>query len=377
MKKRWKAIAFFLTIVFVAGVLVPAYAGQLEDKQQELQKVHREIQKQREQINRARKQEKSIMKEIEIIENGMETTRSEIEALDARVNSVERHIDVKEREIEEATNALAERTDYLSERLTAIYENGEVSYLEVLFSSTDIADFLTRYDLLKEIVQQDMQLIASIEEERARLREAKEDLENKKCDLLYMRQEREAQESYLGEQAAMKEEVLDSVQKQRKAYEQALRELEETSRELESLIRSLQKPGSAYQGTGIFCWPVPSSSRVTSEYGMRYHPILQIRKLHTGIDIGASHGARAVAADGGTVIRTGWMGAYGNTVIIDHGGGISTLYAHLSSISVSPGAVVGKGDTVGLVGSTGWSTGPHLHFEVRKMGTPVNPRQWI
>ncbi|NLU51012.1 MAG: peptidoglycan DD-metalloendopeptidase family protein [Syntrophomonadaceae bacterium] len=377
MKRLVRLLVMLMTVALAVPVFSPVEAGELEDKQDQLRAINREIQQRREQINRARKQEKSIMKEIEVIERGMEATRSEIRRLDARVGSVERHIEMTEADIEEAEANLTERTGYLSERLVAVYENGEVSYLEVLFSATDIADFLSRYDFLKEIFQQDMQLIESIEQERNRLAQTKEELENKKAELLYMRQARQAQEEFLGEQADMKQEVLDSVKAQRQAYEKALDELEATSRKLEQIIRSLQKSGTAYQGTGVFCWPVPGYTRITSDFGMRYHPILQTRRMHTGTDIAAPRGARVVAADGGTVLDTGRMGGYGNTVIVDHGGGISTLYAHLSSIAVSPGTRVDKGDTLGAVGSTGWSTGNHLHFEVRKNGTPVNPREWI
>jgi len=142
------------------------------------------------------------------------------------------------------------------------------------------------------------------------------------------------------------------------------------------MIRRMQS-GGAYIGTGTFTWPAPGYTRITSEYGMRYHPILKQNKLHTGMDIGAPQGAKVVAADDGKVITVTYNSAYGNMIIIDHGGGISTLYAHLSRFATTQGAMVKKGQTIGYVGSTGWSTGPHLHFEVRKNGTPVNPKSYL
>ncbi|MGI6488899.1 MAG: peptidoglycan DD-metalloendopeptidase family protein [Syntrophomonadaceae bacterium] len=377
MRKINKLTACLLAMVFMVGLLVPAYAGQLDDKRQELNQVEREIQKQRSKINQARKKEKDISKDLAILDRGMETTRGEINRLESQVKAVEGDIRLTEKDIQRAEKELAEQTEYLSERLVTVYEDGEISYLEVLFSSADIADFLTRYDLLREIVQQDIELIAAIEKERNQLDEIKQGLQVKKSRLISTQEAKKSQENYLGEQADQKNKALKAIKNDRQAYEKALRELEQTSKELERIIRSMQKPDSAYQGTGVFCWPAPSSRRITSDYGMRYHPILKKHKLHTGMDIGAGKGSKVVAADGGTVLKTGGMGGYGNTIIIDHGGGISTLYAHLSKISVSPGQKVERGGKIGEVGSTGWSTGPHLHFEVRESGNPVNPNKYI
>jgi murein DD-endopeptidase MepM/ murein hydrolase activator NlpD len=155
-----------------------------------------------------------------------------------------------------------------------------------------------------------------------------------------------------------------------------MEELERASAEAEAMILRLQGKGGSI-GTGTYTWPAPGYRNITSSYGMRYHPILKVNKLHTGIDIGAPSGAKIVAADSGTVIYSGWLGAYGNAIIIDHGAGISTLYGHQSARLVSVGAKVTKGQTIGKVGSTGWSTGPHLHFEVRKNGNPINPRSYV
>ena len=163
MRKINKLTACLLAMVFMVGLLVPAYAGQLDDKRQELNQVEREIQKQRSKINQARKKEKDISKDLAILDRGMETTRGEINRLESQVKAVEGDIRLTEKDIQRAEKELAEQTEYLSERLVTVYEDGEISYLEVLFSSADIADFLTRYDLLREIVQQDIELIAAIE----------------------------------------------------------------------------------------------------------------------------------------------------------------------------------------------------------------------
>jgi murein DD-endopeptidase MepM/ murein hydrolase activator NlpD len=147
---------------------------------------------------------------------------------------------------------------------------------------------------------------------------------------------------------------------------------------LEQLIRDAQsKDKKPKQGTGSFIWPLSGYRTITDDYGMRYHPILKTRRMHTGMDIAAPKGVPIMAAQSGEVILAGWYGAYGQAVIIDHGAGVATLYGHQSVLKVKVGQQVTKGDTIGLVGSTGWSTGPHLHFEVRVNGSPANPHNYV
>ena len=166
-----------------------------------------------------------------------------------------------------------------------------------------------------------------------------------------------------------------SLESEKAVIEKGLAELEQASNEIAAKIRASTARTGGYSGnpSGRFLWPTPGYSKITSDYGMRVHPILGTKKLHTGIDIGAPSGTRILSGDAGVVIHAGWLGAYGNAVVVDHGGGLSTLYGHMSSIAVREGQQVTAGQKLGGVGSTGLSTGPHLHFEVRVNGNPVSP----
>ena len=379
MRGKRKIIAWMLVLVCLVPLFKTpmVWADELQDKQAQLEELRRQIEAQRQLVGSARKKEKGILQEISRLEREIDRTQREIDSLESQVRVVNNRIEITQDDITKAEVHLAERTEVLNERLVKIYEVGDISYLEVLLSASDFGDFLTRWELLNEIVKQDQELISSINEERRQLNEKKQQLEDNQRQLIEVQEAKREKEEELQDKAEQRQTALQDVQRERRLYEQALKELEQASLEVERMIQRLQQNTGSYQGTGTFTWPAPGYKRITSDYGMRYHPIIKQTRLHTGIDIGAPSGAKVVAADSGRVIYVGYNSAYGNMIIIDHGGGISTLYAHLSRFEVSTGTNVIKGDTIGRVGSTGWSTGPHLHFEVRKNGTPVNPNNYL
>lgn len=381
---RW--VAGFLALWILLGAVFPSPSAappalaltELEQRQQELEEISRKIEDRQRQLEQVKQKEKTVANQLNVLEADIEKTEAEIEYLDKKLSVLGTEINLVSSDLQKAEANLAERTDIFNQRLKEIYMQGELSYLEVLLDASSITDFLTRFDFLQKILEQDASLLKEIEQQRQYIATRKVELETRQIQVEKVKLDNEAKQAYLKQQSQEKEKLLNSIQAQKEAYEQALDELEATSRELERIIRELQaRQPRAPQGTGKMIVPLASHNGISSDYGMRTHPILKVRRLHTGIDFAAPQGTPVRAAQSGEVIFTGWMGGYGRVVVIDHGGGISTLYAHLSAINVGEGQKVSKGDKIGAVGSTGWSTGPHLHFEVRENGTPVNPHKYI
>ena len=378
MTFKRKIISVFMAFALIAVMFVPVYADELSDQQQRLDAINQQIDQQQSNLNNTQKVEKSVIGQITGIEKEASKIQGEINTLANRTLYLQNSITATQKQIVVQQNELDKQSKQLGDRLVKIYEQGDSSYLEVLLAANDFKDFLTRYDMLSRIIQQDKDTIDSINSLKRDLDVKKSDLEVQKRELQSAKTEQEGKKQLLDAQWYQKKVVLTDVEQQKDKLAQALEELEEASRQVESLIIRMQNKGQgARTGTGQFVWPAPGYSSITSPYGMRYHPILKTRKLHTGEDIGAPSGATIVAADSGTVIFSGWMGAYGQAIIIDHGNGVSTLYGHQSQLLVSEGQSVVKGQTIGKVGSTGWSTGPHLHFEVRVNGSPVDPTGYV
>ncbi|HBG23077.1 MAG: peptidoglycan DD-metalloendopeptidase family protein [Syntrophaceticus sp.] len=384
MKKRVAQIVVstVLGIMLIFSQVAPGQASELGEKKDELSKVNSQIEERREQLNKNEQQQKDVLVELNEVDQDIAETDKELQRIGGELSALQNSIDEIEPQLQKKEEALQERTDAYHKRLRDIYMQGNLSYLEVLLDSTSMSDFLMRFDLLKKITDQDTKMVKELTEERDTIARQKRELEAKKVEAAVLRETTTAKQKDLVSLKQDREATIANLESDRAACKEAIQQLEASSQQITQLIQQHQSKNqpsnSSYsppsRGTGRYIWP--ASGPITSPYGMRYHPVTGVYKLHTGIDIGAPYGASIVAADAGTVITAGWMNGYGNTVIIDHGGGYSTLYAHMSSISVGGGGV-GKGQVIGYVGSTGWSTGPHLHFEVRINGNPTNPLGYL
>ena len=396
----WKSklLALLLVGIFICGAISQPVRGQqpsgLTSKRDQLQEVAGQVDQTKQQLLTIKKKEKGVLSELEKTEMKLEKTQSRLNSLEKQVKDTEkgiveaeRDLVISEKELALAKGRLEERLCVLKNRLRAMYMWGPGDYLEVLFTASSFSDFIGRYDYLRIIVENDAECLNEIElqiqglsDQMEEVEKKKVALENQRAKLASTKAEFKEQEVHLGLEAKERETQLTKLQTEKARYEKALDELEEISRELERVIRE-QQARDIRDGKGIPRWTgkfiMPVQGRISSDFGNRYHPILKRYRLHSGIDIGVPTGTSVRAAADGVVIHSGWITGYGYTVIIDHGGGLSTLYGHNSALVAKAGKTVLQGDVISKAGSTGVSTGPHVHFEVRDQGAPVNPWQWL
>ena len=375
-RKGYRFLAAALVLVFAVLAAAPALADELEEKQQQLTNVQQQIEAQQRKAELARRKEQTIAEQLRAIQQELDTAEDEFEAVNDQLENTEQHIKSNIELSNRLTKKLEVQTKTLHRRIRDIYKNGQVNYLDVLLGAKDFNDFVGRMDILKKILAYDNALIQGTKADRETLRKAKHQLETDRAKIVELRKLAAAKREQVASRRQERRGVLNAATYERETAERAYRELIETSRQIEQMIKRIQSGEKNIGGsTGTMTWP--ADGEVTSPFGWRVHPIFGTQRLHTGIDIGADYGDAIRAADGGVVIHADWMGGYGNAVIIDHGNGISTLYAHNSQLLVSEGQTVAKGQTVARCGSTGYSTGPHLHFEVRHNGSPVNPLNYL
>ena len=320
----------------------------------------------------------TLLVKVEELNSKIKTKKAEIELLSSQEAVLKNEIEIVQEELNIANTNYLKQKKIAEERLVAMYEMGETTYLDVMLNSKGIKDFISKYYLVSEIATTDKELLENVNKIKVDVENTKTILETKKEELSLARSNREKTSIALENMNI----VLSNYMTQLSSEELTLHNnIEQYNTEIENIEReiltlSLANVGSEYIG-GTMAWPVPGYTRITSSYGMREHPITGVYKLHSGVDIGAPRGTSFIAANDGIVTKAEYNTAYGNMVIVDHGGGISTLYAHGDEISVEVGQTVKRGDEVLKVGTTGYSTGYHAHFEVRINGQTVEPLDYI
>ena len=392
---KTRLVAALLSGVVLCGT--PAYImAEDEDLTNQLDSIQQQVNQQNAAKAYAETVIGSVSEQLRQIEEQLRQATAELGTIKEQRVAVENDITLNERQLAEAQKRLEGRESVFYKRVRDIYINGRLSYLDVVIGSKDFSDFANRLEVLKRIIDSDITLINEIKKERADIEAHKQKLEADRAKLVELEKSALAKQAEIEQKKAERNVVLQKAQNDRATAMQAIEELNASSAQVSAMLKERQAARAEaaaaaaaaaqssggqgasdnwVQGTGQLGWPV--SGEITSPYGYRVHPIWGTTIYHSGIDIGVDEGTPVHAADGGVVVWSGWMGGYGYAVVIDHGNGLSTLYGHNSELAVDEGQSVAKGQVISYAGSTGNSTGPHVHFEVRVNGDPVDPMGYL
>ena len=351
------------------------YVSSLKDQQANLQS---QLEASNAQVEIIQSDVSEIVSEIATLNEEITSQELEVELLRKQKQELQQTIEKTEEELETATADYNKQKQLLEERLVASYKAGETSYLDLLLQSSSLSEFISNYYMIEQIVSNDTKLLANINEQKKSLELSKLKLKKQKKQLNETMVDSENKAVSLENMKVIKNSHIAQLSEEEAKYTNEIIEMQNQIKRVEAEILDAANLNIGYDYVGgEMAWPVPGYSRISSPYGMRTHPITGVYKLHTGTDISAPMGASFIAANDGVVVKAGMNTAYGNMVMINHGGGVSTLYAHGSEILVEVGQEVKRGDEVLKVGSTGYSTGPHAHFEVRINGQYVDPIPYI
>lgn len=373
-KKGKKAAAALLSAVYLMTLAPLAQAETLEEQRDAHIEKAEQAQKKKNEIE---SRIEGLSEEKRAVDEAADEATKAYKDVRKELDATEKRIDENEDKLKVLNKDFAVKRDQLAKRVRDIYINGQINYLDVLFGAKDFQDFFTRMDLLKRVIQQDYDLVQVVFAEKTAIETSQKELEKDKAAKEKLVASAADRKKEAEKKQSAKQAIIDKMETDRATQERIINENLAASKEVEQMIRnSRYQPASpALSGSGALNWPI--SGPITSPFGWRVHPITGASRFHSGIDIGGDYGDTIHAAGAGIVSYAGWISGYGYAVIIDHGGGISTLYGHNQALLVSEGQSVSQGQAIAECGSTGNSTGPHCHFEVRVDGEPVDPMGYL
>ena len=375
MKKLYIAIVIILLSLISFNAV---YALSEEELKQKRDELSAKIQVAGANLENIEIELTETLEAISLLDEELYIYEEKIEETSRNLEDIEKQINEAEQQLKEIEAKYEYQNGLLEKRLVYAYKSGKTRYIDVLLKSNNIMDFISNYHLISEIIRYDDNLLKSINLQKNKIIDINNKLKENKENLKTYKEEQKklaisvenaklVKNSYVNqltkEETKIKEEI--------EIYQQELDLIE-----LEILLTAMEGASSDYVG-GTFAWPAPGYYTITSTYGIRMHPVLKVYRNHGAIDIGAPLGSNIIAANDGIVTKSTYSYSYGNMVMIDHGGGVTTLYAHGSELVAKVGDKVKKGDVIMKTGSTGWSTGPHLHFEIRVDGRTIDPYYYI
>lgn len=402
-KKKFLALCLAALMAVPTGALAKSSKSltiEKNKKKQEQMQIKNKINKEKSNISNTENEKKSVGMDIENLDAKIQVTSAKISTLESEIVRLNKDIAENQEKLQEAQVNLSENTDALRMRLREMYKRGNVNYLEVILNSKDIEELLRNNEIISSIARADRELIEFIQEQIDTIKQTEERLQIDKAKVsaskAAVENERQsyqaavdAKNNYMKvlesnldlykaefEKAQSNWDALDSEIARLQKEITAQKKAEEAAARRATRVHSNITVSSGPRNGQSYTWPLPGHYSISSPFGYRVHPILGYAKFHSGVDIPAPSGTPIVAAKSGTVIMSQLMSGYGNVVMVDHGDTV-TVYAHCSALNVGVGESVKAGDVVAFVGSTGLSTGAHLHFEVRVNGSPVNPLGYV
>lgn len=369
---------------------------QINDLKQQQQQINQSKSSLQTKISAVQNDKAQLVKKKCLLEEQIELIRSNLRVTNSLIAKYDQQIADKTIELDKAKAEEARYYDLFCQRVRSMEEGGDISYWAVVFNASDFSDLIDRINMISEVMDYDKHMMDALEVARAAVADAKSQLEEMRTGQVEAKRSLEASQAEMKKQQGALDALISEMQSKEAQYKDQLDNLAEDSvdlsheiaaaerkyaSELEAARQQSGSTGSAtLTGSGGFIWPLPGHTHITSKYGMRTHPISGRRSFHGGVDVGAPGGSKIVAAKAGTIVISGYNSSYGNYVVIAHYDGSKTLYAHMKSRAVSAGASISQGSAIGYVGTTGSSTGNHLHFEVWKgssSSTRTNPMSFF
>ena len=375
--QKQKRIAFALALLLAAAP-ISTFAASLEDEQKSYEEQAQQKKAKSDEIQTQINNFSEIKRQLD---EEADAAIAEHKACKAALDETEGRMRENEARLAVLGSDYEKKSDKLGKRVRDIYMHGQISYLDVLFGAKDFGDLMTRMDLLKRVIHEDYDLVQTVLAEKKEIEGRQTALAKDQKTQAEQEQKTRAAREIMEQKVAKQQALIDKMKSDKAVFDQQYDELMAASKQIANMIRASRyhvEPsagGGAASGSGAMVWPI--SGPITSEFGWRTHPITGDQRFHSGLDIGGDYGVPVCAAQAGTVTYAGWISGYGNTVIIDHGGGVTTLYGHNQSLAVGEGQSVAQGQVISYCGSTGNSTGPHCHFEVRQNGEPVSPYGYL
>lgn len=400
MNKRFVGLSLSIILSLSTVAASAESVSSLKDKRSTFQS---QISQAQQKLNETNTQKASAQSEVNKLDQELATVQAELNQLNSKLSETTANLEKRQKELEEATKVKDDQYDTLKKRIRVMYEYGDSGYLEVILGADSFSDFLTRLEYANRFMAHDDELLTAYAEAERIINENVAEIATNKKQIEDLKAQQVTKQQELDAKIIQKTAVVKQLDSNAATYEAQIADLEQQDKNVQELIQKAQKAAeeaakaaqAAQQSTTIsnsanagkvynsdgrhFQYPVPAYQGYSpnSGYGYRGSPISGKQEFHTGLDLKATLNTDIVAAESGTVIYAGWRGGYGKCIIIDHGGGYSTLYAHNNVLYASVGQQVSRGQVISGAGTTGYSTGVHLHFEVRINGQHTNPTGYI